>query len=229
MGRKTRIEIACCNRLVRESIARILTKKTDFEIIAAQSTGTGRREETVSSRADVLVLDSMEFLLRNPLPTSNKKEDRDGPEKYVLVGMEDDRDRFLTAIRHGALGYVLQEASAVDVVSTIQMVAEGQAVCPRAYTRVLFDFVASRVGEQVQGKPCAKLSLTFRERQLIPMIGSGLSNKEIANQLNLSEQTVKNHVHRILRKVGVSSRLDILEASRLQAPSSSSNECPVPS
>lgn len=227
MGRKTRIEIVCCNRLVRESIARILTKKTDFEVIASQSTGTGPREETVVSRADVLVLDSMELLLRNSLPTSST-ENHDGPRKYVLVGMEDDRDRFLTAIRHGALGYVLQEASAVDVVSTIQMVAEGQAVCPRAYTRVLFDFVASQAGEPAQGKPYTKLGLTFRERQLIPMIGSGLSNKEIANQLNLSEQTVKNHVHRILRKVGVSSRLNILEASRLQASSSSANECPVP-
>ena len=227
MGSKTRIEIVCCNRLVRESIARILTKKTDFEVIASQSTGTGSREETVFSRADVIVLDSMEFLLRNPSPAS-KNEDHDGPRKYVLVGMEDDRDRFLTAVRHGALGYVLHEASAVDVVSTIQMVAEGQAVCPRAYTRVLFDFVASQVGEPAQGKRYAKLGLTFRERQLIPMIGRGLSNKEIANQLNLSEQTVKNHVHRILRKVGVSSRVNILEASRLQGSSSSANNCPVP-
>jgi two-component system response regulator DevR len=220
MKDKARVLILCCNRLVRESIARILAKKTDFEVIASQAVGCGSREETILLRADVLVLDSIEFLLGNPLPSSETDEGK-RLIKCVLVAMEDDRDRFLTAIRHGALGYVLQEASAVDVVSTIQMVAEGQAVCPPAYTRFLFDSVASQSRERPNMGGRTKSGLTCREQQLIPMIGSGLSNKEIAAQLNLSEQTVKNHVHRILRKVGVPNRLSIFEAFRLQTVSSS--------
>jgi DNA-binding NarL/FixJ family response regulator len=54
--------------------------------------------------------------------------------------------------------------------------------------------------------------LTNREQQLVPMIGRGMTNKEIAAQLSLSEQTVKNHVHRILRKTGVEDRLSVFEA-----------------
>ena len=61
-------------------------------------------------------------------------------------------------------------------------------------------------------------ALTRREQQLIPLIGQGLSNKEIANHLSLSEQTIKNHIHRILRKVGVSDRLSVLEAYRNEYP-----------
>ena len=62
-----------------------------------------------------------------------------------------------------------------------------------------------------------KWGLTRREQELIPLIGRGLSNKEIANFLNLSEQTIKNHIHRILRKVGVPDRLSVFEACQMEA------------
>jgi DNA-binding NarL/FixJ family response regulator len=61
--------------------------------------------------------------------------------------------------------------------------------------------------------------LTRREQQLIPFIGRGLSNKEIAGQFSLSEQTIKNHIHRIMRKVGVSDRLSVFEACETESPS----------
>jgi DNA-binding CsgD family transcriptional regulator len=62
----------------------------------------------------------------------------------------------------------------------------------------------------------AQLALTRREQQLVPLIEHGMTNKEIVNQLNLSEQTVKNHIHRILRKIGVKGRLGISEALQTQ-------------
>lgn len=60
------------------------------------------------------------------------------------------------------------------------------------------------------------MRLTRREQQLVEMIGGGLTNKEIANELNLSDQTVKNHIHRILKKLGVSDRLSAVEVCRIQ-------------
>jgi len=220
VGSKARVFVLCCNRLLRESIARILSKKTDLEIVASQAPGSASREEIVGSGSDLLVLDSMQFLFGNPksppaLPALSRSL------ACVLVAMENDHNRFLTAIRGGVRGYVLQEASASDVVAAIRTVAEGQVVCPSGYTQVLFDFVAAQAGELPNRQRRAKWGLTRREQQLIPLIGRGLSNKEIANHLSLSEQTVKNHIYRILRKVGVPNRLSVFEACQNQASSSS--------
>jgi two-component system, NarL family, response regulator DevR len=210
METKPKVFILCCNRLLRESIARILIKKTDFEIVAAQAICSTSCDEVSRSHADVLVLDSLEFLLG----TSDLNSLRCPLSrllKCVLIAMMDDHSRFLTAIRRGARGYVLQEASAVDVVSAIRTVADGHAACPPNYTEVLFDFVATQMEELPNRQKQTQWGLTRREQQLVPLIGRGLSNKEIANHLSLSEQTVKNHIHRILRKVGVSDRLSIFE------------------
>lgn len=160
---------------------------------------------------DILVLDSLEFFVESATWSS----DATTPARWVpcvLISMWDDSESFLTAVRLGARGYVLQDASASDVVSAIRMVGEGQVVCPPQYLRLLFDFVIRNAEELPSGPKHATSSLTRREQQLIPLIGHGFTNKEIANQLNLSEQTVKNHVHRIMRKVGVADRLSVFQA-----------------
>ena len=219
MGSRAKVSILCVNRLLRESIARILTKRTDFEIVTEQEDDSTLGAQTRDSGADVLILESLDFLLAH-FDLSSSAAAHKQPVKTVLIAMTDDRGSFLTAIRRGARGYVLQNASAVDVVSAVRAVAEGHAVCPSHYTEVLFDYVATQTAELPNSQKRAQWGLTQREQQLIPLIGRGLSNKEIANHLNLSEQTVKNHVHRILRKVGVSDRLSIYEVcqTRSRAP-----------
>src|SRR5271155_668180 len=131
--------VLCRNRLLRESIARILLKRMDFEVISAQPIGPTSGQEIVGSSADVLVLDSLPFLLDAsglfPKGCIEKRAFR-----CVLVAMDDNQEHFVTAVQHGVLGYVLQEASAVDVVSAIRSVASGDAVCPPRFAKVLFDF-----------------------------------------------------------------------------------------
>jgi two-component system, NarL family, response regulator DevR len=208
--------ILCRNRLLRESIARIFSKRTDFEVIGAEPIGPTSKQEITESCADVLVLDSLSFVVDAkdlfPRGCTNKRA-----LKCVLVAMDDNQDHFMTAVQHGVLGYVLQEASAVDVVSAIRSVATGEAVCPPRFAKGLFDFVASRASGYPDSWTRPKLGLTRREQQLVPLIGQGLTNKEIANQLGISEQTVKSHVHRILRKVGVEDRLSICETCQTEA------------
>lgn len=208
MRAKTKVIILCCNRLLRESIARILAKKTDFEVVGAGPIASSAEIDT--SGADVLVLDSLDFVLERG--TASLTSAWGSSAKCLLVAMEDDHDQFLSAVRNGALGYVLQEASAADVVSAVRTVAASEAVCPEGYARVLFDYVAQGREELAGKRKREDWGLTRREQQLIPLIGQGLSNKEIANSLNLSEQTIKNHIHRILRKVGVSDRLSVYDA-----------------
>jgi DNA-binding NarL/FixJ family response regulator len=227
MAAKAKIFIVCCNRLLRETIARILKKKTDFEIVATQAPGSTPREQIFDSGANVLVLDSLEFLLANQkYPGGAVFSGR--ALTCVLVAMEDDHNNFVAAVRRGARGYVLQDASAADVVSAIRAAAEGQVVCPPSYTRVLCDFVATHSENLPISRKRQKWGLTPREQQLIPLIGRGLSNKEIANCLGVSEQTVKNHVHRILRKIGVSDRLSVFEVCETQSSASSTKNSGYP-
>lgn len=211
MDGKVCVQILCNNRLAREAIARILNTKPDLRVIGAQAITATTIDEALNSEPDVLVLDSLQLLLEN----SNNSPDLCGftrAVKCVLVAMEDDEKTFFMAVRLGVLGYVLQEAAAADVVAAIRAVARGEAVCPPQYTRGLFKYVASLAEDLPNGRRRARLGLTNREQQLLPLIARGMTNKEIATQLHLSEQTIKNHVHRILRKTGVGDRLSVFEA-----------------
>jgi two-component system, NarL family, response regulator DegU len=209
------IYISCCNRLLRESVARILTKKTDFCVIDLLPSITDTRSEVTPAKADVIVFDSLHRLGETPIVESNRANRR--TNKCVLVAMEDDPRSFLAAIRLGALGYVLQDASAAEVVGAIRSVAQGEAVCPPQYVRILYDYFLSHSSGAPDISVRRQFGLTRREQQLLPLIERGMTNKEIANHLHLSEQTVKNHVHRILRKVGVDDRLRVMEAVQTEA------------
>ena len=104
----------------------------------------------------------------------------------------------------------------MEVAAAVRSVANGEAICPPTLCRVLFDEFAK---PNIQAHPSftlrRNLGLTRREQQLVQMISHGLTNKEIAAQLNLSEQTIKNHIHRMLRKLGATDRLGAVEICRM--------------
>jgi DNA-binding NarL/FixJ family response regulator len=134
--------------------------------------------------------------------------------KILLLDAEENEDAFLAAVRAGALGYLPKEVSTQEVVAAVRAAANGEAVCPPRLCLSLFRYIAG----QARGiRPCRGprgLGLTRRQQELVAFIAKGWSNKEIAGNLNLSEQTVKNHVHRILRQLSVENRYEAVEASR---------------
>jgi DNA-binding NarL/FixJ family response regulator len=213
VDQKTGVFIYCCNRILGESIARILTKLPEFRVVMAAASSVSALPESCLP-GSVLVLDSLQVLeLHQALICQNRRE---GTEFYpLLVAMEEERQQFLKAIKKGVLGYVLQDASAVDVVAAVRAVAQGEAVCPPRLTRTLFEVVSNRSKQPRNPHSPAASPLTRREQELIPLIGRGLTNKEIAAQLNLSEETIKSHVHRILRKVRAENRRGAFEACQL--------------
>lgn len=215
MERKIAVLLLCQNRLARESIARILEKKSDIQVVAARPVTPASKEEIAESSADVVVLDCLQLLLDDEIFLSKCGSD-ERRIKCVLVAMANEPKHFLRAIRRGAIGYVLQDASASDVVAAIRAVGRGEAICPPQYTRILFDYVAAQGSGFPNSRTRSSIGLTSREQQLIPLIERGLTNKQIAAHLHLSEQTVKNHVHRILGKLGVGDRLDVSEACQTQ-------------
>lgn len=201
------------NRLLREALARVLDNKNDIRVVAAVAFDSGVIERIIELCPQILALDSSVFArigldivppVRKSLPDI----------KTLLVGMDSDKETFLRCVRAGISGYVLKEASASEVASAVRSVAYDGAVCPPKFCAALFDEIASPCAQMYRGK--SQLGLTRREQQLVKMIGQGLNNKEIANQLNLSEQTIKNHIHRMLRKLGASDRLTAVEVCRIE-------------
>ena len=110
----------------------------------------------------------------------------------------------------------MKDASALEVVTTVRGVAAGEAACPPRLCAVLFRYLARQLDQVPSYQVKMGLGLTNREQQLVFLIGRGLTNKEIASELQLADQTVRNHVHRMLRKVGANDRLAVVEMCRMQ-------------
>jgi len=136
--------------------------------------------------------------------------------RVVLINMPEEERAFLDSVRAGAMGYVLRDASAMDVVAAVRAVMQSEAVAPARLTQALFQYVARQTSHMPSARLRMELGLTRREQQLVPLIAEGKTNKEIAAQLNLSEQTIKNHIHRMLQRVGASGRLEVVELVRVQ-------------
>jgi DNA-binding NarL/FixJ family response regulator len=198
------------NRLFREALTRILSKKGNIRVVGAAAWTTGVADRISEQKPDILLSDSTAILPagRRVIPQLRMLL----PElRIIMIGMDADREAFLSSVRQGATGYVLKDASAVEVAAAVRSVVKDEAVCPSSMLLSLFETVAHSQAELPNARVKRELGLSRREQQLVQMISQGLTNKEIAAQLNLSEQTVKNHVHRMLRKVGASDRMMIVE------------------
>jgi DNA-binding NarL/FixJ family response regulator len=210
---KSQVYLLAENRLFREALTRILNKKGDVHVVGAGELTPDVAARIAELKPDILLSDATAILTSEVqlLPGLRKAL----PElKVVMIGMDPDRDLFLLAVREGAVGYVLKDASATDVATAVRAVVNQEAVCPPSLLSVLFQAVAHSEAASPTAQVKRELGLSRREQQLIHMISEGLTNKEIAAHLNLSEQTVKNHVHRMLRKVGATDRLMIVERWR---------------
>jgi two-component system NarL family response regulator len=203
------------NRLLREALVRIFQKKNDLEMVGAGAFSPEAVEQIAAADPDVLLLDSFTPELSR-LDFIREVQATVSDLKVLMIGMESEEQVFLQAVRAGAVGYILKEASAQEVVTGVRAVANGEAVCPPQLCLSLFRYFARQSIQVPSFQVKVHLGLTNREQQLVLLIGRGLTNKEIASELNLSEQTVRNHVHHMLRKVGASDRMQVVELCRIQ-------------
>lgn len=213
MSAKVKVFIISENRLLRDTLARIFEQEQDLAVVGSARLCREATEEMSSTRPDVLLLNPPELSMAhlNDLPRIRRR----APQlRVVAFGMEESEEAFLAAVRAGVVGYVLKDAYSSDVVEAVRLAAQGEAVCPPRLCLCLFAHFANQPTGMPKLRLRTRLPLTRREQELVPMIAQGLTNKEIAAQLNLSAQTVKNHVHRILQKAG-SNRLAVQEQCRV--------------
>jgi DNA-binding NarL/FixJ family response regulator len=207
--------LLCENRLLREALIRILGKRTNVSVVGARPYSPEAVQEVIAYQPRVVLLDSFGVALAQPALLRYLREKL--PEtSTVMVGMESQEESFLLAVREGATGYVLREASAAEVLNAIRAVAAGEGVCPPCFSATLFRYASQQLAIRQNLRTRGRSELSLRERQLVELICWGLTNKEIAGRLHLSEHTVKNHVHRILRKTGAPDRVSIVDRYHCQ-------------
>src|SRR5256885_4766919 len=204
----TNVYVVAENRLLRETLVRLFRKRADISVVGNTCCSDSASEDIASAHSDVLLLDCF---------PSSQKSDRliaslheSVPElNIVLFGMDEDPESFRRAVRLGIDGYVLKNASAQELLDAIRSVAQDEAVCPAKFCKLLFKTIASQAaanGARVHAHPAVRYELTERQRQLMSLVAKGLSNKEIAANLNLSEFTVKNHIYRVMKHVEAETR-----------------------
>jgi RNA polymerase sigma factor (sigma-70 family) len=139
----------------------------------------------------------------------------------MLTSFDDD-DALLDAIMAGASGYVLKQIKGSDLVSAVRTVASGQSMLDPATTARLMNSLRVQDTEEAPEEPrdAALASLTPRERDILALIGEGLTNRQIGRQLYLSEKTVKNNISRLLAKLGVERRVQAAVIATQTAPHS---------
>jgi DNA-binding NarL/FixJ family response regulator len=204
----TNVYVVAENRLLRETLVRLFRKREDLTVVGQNSYSDSVPENIASAQADLLLLDCI-----NP---HHKSDDlicdvRESVPKLrvVLFGMDEDTDIFLQAVRLGVDGYVLKNASSSELLDAVRAVAQGESVCPARFCKVLFHAIASEATQRsaiAEQRAGMRFELTQRQRQLMSLVAMGLSNKEIAANLNLSEFTVKNHIYRVMKQVDAQNR-----------------------
>jgi two-component system response regulator DevR len=200
------------NRLLRETLVRLFRKRSEISIVGDTCCSDSAIEDIASAKSDLLLLDCFETKHTSDDWLADLQES--APEvKIILFGMDEDPDVFLRAVRRGVAGYVLKNASATDLLDAVRTVAQGEAVCPAKFCKVLFKTLAAGTTEYKDGR-ATQFDLTQRQRQLMSLVAMGLSNKEIAANLNLSEFTVKNHIYRVMKQVDAQSRHEAVSLIR---------------
>jgi len=200
------------NRLLREALIRLFRKRSDLVVVGHDEPADATSYPVLDSQFDVLLIDS----LQTTWPAAKIARETGGHTAYkaVLIGMEPDEELFMAAVRSGVMGYLLKDASASELVAAVRAVYRGEAVCPPQLCSTLFRFVAHVIEESPVKRSAPKPDLTMRQQQLMALVAKGLTNKEIASRLNLSEFTVRNHIHRVLKQLDAGSRSEAVEVIR---------------
>jgi DNA-binding NarL/FixJ family response regulator len=211
-GSSIRVLLFIENRLLREALVRLFRKRPDLVVVGQMSQADETPLAALETLCDVLVGDAF---LAGRVQAGLIAEGGIPPRcKIILVGMEPSTEQFIASVRSGVTGYLLQDASAPDIVSAVRAVFRGEAVCPPQLCFELFRLVTELAREIRIPDSDLRPDLTLRQQQLVRLVAKGLTNKEIASQLNLSEFTVRNHIHRILKQVDAASRSEAVQTIR---------------
>ena len=194
------------NRLVREGIASLLNHTKDFKVVAAASNGDPALLRTANP--DVVLLD-VGLRDNDSLIFAGTMKTEFPNAKVIMMDLLPMHEDIVDFVNAGVSGFILKDATFEDLVHTIHAVLQGEYVLPPAMTSSLFSQIAKDAVMRGREGALDAVRMTPREREVIRLIGDGMSNKEIAVDLNIATHTVKSHVRNVMEKLALHTRLQI--------------------
>jgi DNA-binding NarL/FixJ family response regulator len=210
--KKIRLLLLEDNRLLRNGIIAMLKSQVDINIIAASGNGENTVIMLRKLKPDVIILD-LGLQSQNSL-TIVEIVKKDFPNaKVIMMDFAPVRGDINQYVKAGASGFILKDTTLDDFLLTIRTVAKGTNVLPPYLTNSLFTQIVEHALKNGKTKLRDAVRMTKREREVIELIVEGLSNREIGQKLKVSTYTIKSHIHNIMEKLALHTRLEIANYS----------------
>jgi DNA-binding NarL/FixJ family response regulator len=215
---KIRIVVADDHPIFRDGLCRLLALEEDFEVVAQAQDGRQVLDVLQQHEPDILLLD-LKMPGLDGLATLQRLQIAKNKTRVIVLTASDDKNEFVQAMKLGTSGIVLKQTATELLIKSIRKVHAGEIWLDSHTTAaVIRQFVANDEVQQtgIQSMPAAppqrereRSPLSQREREIVALVAQGFKNKEMAEKMFISEQTVKNHLHNIFDKLGVSDRLEL--------------------
>ncbi|MFA6598644.1 MAG: response regulator transcription factor [Ignavibacteriaceae bacterium] len=209
---KIRLLLIEDNRLLRDGIMSILKPHKDIVVIAASGDGTNTLLKIQQLKPNVVLLD-LGLRSQNSLHVVEIVK-KDFPKaKIVVMDLAPVQADILQYVKAGANGFILKDASLNDFLITIRAVADGSTVLPPLLVNSLFSQIVEHAIKEGDITLKEAVQMTKREREVISLLSEGMSNREIGQSIKISTYTVKSHIHNIMEKLALHTRLELANYS----------------
>jgi DNA-binding NarL/FixJ family response regulator len=200
-----RVVVVDDQELFRRGLTMLLNAEPDIEVVGEASNGAGAVDLAAAEGPDVVLMD-VRMPKQSGIESCLAMKEAAPAARIIMLTVSDDEADLYEAVKNGASGYLLKDSSIDEVSQAIRVVADGQSlISPSMAIKLLDEFKQMSRGERaVNSSP----KLTERELEVLRLVAQGLNNREIAKQLFISENTVKNHVRNILEKLQLHSRME---------------------
>jgi two-component system, NarL family, nitrate/nitrite response regulator NarL len=210
---KIRIVVADDHPIFRDGLCKLLALEEDFEVVAQAQDGRQVLEVLQQHEPDVLLLD-LKMPGLDGLATLQRLQAVKNKTRVIVLTASDDKNEFVQAMKLGTSGIVLKQTATELLIKSIRKVHAGEIWLDSHTTAaVIRQFVANDESPsapvQAPARERERSPLSQREREIVALVAQGFKNKEMAEKMFISEQTVKNHLHNIFDKLGVSDRLEL--------------------
>lgn len=196
------------NRLLREGIAAMLNEQPDLTVVATAPGADAVLPLVRDAKPQVVLLDSA-LAEHDTLRLLEAVREASPEIRVIVMDLLPAPQEVVEFVEAGCSGFILKDATLEDFVATIRSVAQGVPVLPSRLTGTIFSHLAQEAVRRDAAAVRDAVRMTKRERQVVTLIGEGLSNKEIAERLHIALCTVKCHVHNVLEKLALHTRLQV--------------------
>ncbi|GAB3029172.1 DNA-binding response regulator [Nocardioides flavus (ex Wang et al. 2016)] len=200
-----RVLVVDDQELFRRGLIMLLSGDTDIEVVGEAADGITATELATTTAPDVILLD-VRMPRRTGVEACRAIKEAVPATKIIMLTVSDEEADLYESVKNGAAGYLLKDSSIEEVAQAIRVVNEGQSlISPSMAVKLIDEFKQMSKPEREQGPA---LRLTERELEVLRLVAKGLNNREVAKELFISENTVKNHVRNILEKLQLHSRME---------------------